>query len=261
MGQKVRPTGFRVGVTEEWRSRWYAKKKDFGGLLCEDQKIREAVKREYGFAGVPRVDIERKTEGGEVTVIIKTARPGVIIGRKGQKVDKLKDDLAKITSKKVDLKIEEIGRPELDAQLVAEGVAEQLKKRMSFRRVIKKSLELTMGAGAKGCRIRVAGRLGGNELARSEHSHEGSIPLTTLRADLDYGYAVANTTHGTIGVKCWIFRGLLKPGEKKKSRPAQALADAQAEYGGGQRSESGGERGGFQSGGYPAPGGGQGGEG
>jgi len=239
VGQKVRPTGFRVGVTDEWRSRWYAKKKDFGTLLCEDQRIRDAVKKEYGFAGVPRVDIERKTEGGEVTVIIRTARPGVIIGRKGQKVDKLKDDLAKITSKKVDLKIQEIDRPELDAQLVAEGVAEQLKKRMSFRRVIKKSLELTMGAGAKGCRIRVAGRLGGNELARSEKSHEGSIPLTTLRADLDYGYAAAMTTHGTIGVKCWIYRGLLKPGEKKKSRPAQAISETQ--------------QGDFQSGSFPPP--------
>src|SRR5262249_55436006 len=132
MGQKVRPTGFRVGITDDWRSRWYAKKKDFGLLLVEDQKIREFVKKEYGFAGIPRVDIERKTEGGEVTVIIRTARPGVIIGRKGAKVDKLKGDLATITQKKVDLKIIEIERPELDAQLVAEGVAEQLKKRMSF---------------------------------------------------------------------------------------------------------------------------------
>jgi len=209
VGQKVRPTGFRVGVTEDWRSRWYARKKEFGALLCEDQKIRAAVKKEYGFAGIPRVDIERKTEGGEVTVIIRTARPGVIIGRKGAKVDKLKDDLAKVTkTKKIDLKIQEIERPELDAQLVAEGVAEQLKKRMSFRRVIKKSLELTMGAGAKGCKIMVAGRLGGHELARTEHSHEGSIPLTTLRADIDFGFAEAHTTHGSIGVKCWIYRGM-----------------------------------------------------
>lgn len=255
MGQKVRPTGFRVGITDEWRSRWYARKKDFGALLVEDQKIRDAVKKEYGFAGVPRVDIERKTEGGEVTVIIRTARPGVIIGRKGQKVDKLKDDLAKITKKKVDLKIQEIDRPELDAQLVAEGVAEQLKKRMSFRRVIKKSLELTMGAGAKGCRIRVAGRLGGNEMARTEHSHEGSIPLTTLRADIDFGYAVAQTTHGSIGVKCWIFRGLLKPGEKKKTTSRAPLVDPSqggGEFGGGGQS---GSYAGAQGGGY---GGGQG---
>jgi small subunit ribosomal protein S3 len=225
VGQKVRPTGFRVGITEDWRSRWYAKKKDFGPLLVEDQKIRDAVKKEYGFAGIPRVDIERKTEGGEVTVIIRTARPGVIIGRKGAKVDKLKDDLAKITKKKVDLKIQEIDRPELDAQLVAEGVAEQLKKRMSFRRVIKKSLELTMGAGAKGCRIKVAGRLGGHEMARTEHSHEGSIPLTTLRADIDFGLATAITTHGSIGVKCWVFRGLRKRGDRGKYKPTAPVVD------------------------------------
>lgn len=208
MGQKVRPTGFRIGVTEDWRSRWYAKKRDFGALLVEDQQIREAVKKEYGFAGIPRVDIERKTEGGEVTVIIYTARPGVIIGRKGAKVDALRDDLAKITAKKVDLKIVEIDRPELDAQLVAEGVAEQLKKRMSFRRVLKKSLELTMGAGARGCKIQCSGRLGGHEMARTEASHEGSIPLQTLDAEIDYGFAVAVTTHGSIGVKCWVYRGM-----------------------------------------------------
>jgi small subunit ribosomal protein S3 len=227
MGQKVRPTGFRVGVYDDWRSRWYARKKDYGTLLVEDQRIREAVKREYGFAGVPRVDIERKTEGGEVTVIIRTARPGVIIGRKGAKVDKLKDDLAKITTKTVDLKIVEIDRPELDAQLVAEGVAEQLKKRMSFRRVIKKSLELSMGAGAKGCKLQVSGRLGGHEMARTESSHEGSIPLQTLRADIDYGFAQAITTHGTIGVKCWVFRGELRKRRRASSYLSQArnLAD------------------------------------
>jgi small subunit ribosomal protein S3 len=231
VGQKVRPTGFRVGVTDDWRSRWYAKKKDFGHLLVEDQKVREFVKKEYGFAGIPRVDIERKTEGGEVTVIIRSARPGVIIGRKGAKVDKLKTDLAALTQKKVDLKIIEIERPELDAQLVAEAVAEQLKKRMSFRRVIKKSLELTMGAGAKGCRLMVAGRLGGHEMARTEHSHEGSIPLQTLRADIDFGFAEAFTTHGSIGVKCWILRGLLAPGERRRyttaAKPATEGAEGQ----------------------------------
>lgn len=222
MGQKVRPTGFRVGVYQDHRSRWYARKRDFGQLLVEDQLIREAVKREYGFAGVPRVDIERKTEGGEVTVIISAARPGVIIGRKGAKVEKLRDDLAKITSKTVDLKIVPVERPELDAQLVAEGVAEQLKKRMSFRRVIKKSLELTMGAGAKGCKLQVSGRLGGHEMARTEASHEGSIPLQTLRADIDYGFALAITTHGSIGVKCWIYRGDLEEMQRASSYLAQA---------------------------------------
>jgi small subunit ribosomal protein S3 len=222
VGQKVRPTGFRVGIYDDWRSRWYARKKEYGPLLVEDQKIRDAVKAEYGFAGVPRVDIERKTEGGEVTVIIRTARPGVIIGRKGAKVDKLKDDLAKITSKKVDLKIIEVDRPELDAQLVAEGVAEQLKKRMSFRRVLKKSLELTMGAGALGCKLQVSGRLGGHEMARTENVHEGSIPLQTLRADIDYGFALAITTHGSIGVKCWVYRGLNPEKKPKKNEEAGA---------------------------------------
>jgi small subunit ribosomal protein S3 len=237
VGQKVRPTGFRVGITDDWRSRWYAKKKDFGALLVEDQKIREFVKKEYGFAGIPRVDLERKTEGGEVTVIIRTARPGVIIGRKGAKVDKLKADLAALTQKKVDLKIIEIDRPELDAQLVAEGVAEQLKKRMSFRRVIKKSLELTMGAGAKGCKLQVAGRLGGHEMARTEHSHEGSIPLQTLRADIDYGFAEAFTTHGAIGVKCWIYRGMLAPGERKRYTSAAKPATEGGEGEGAMASE------------------------
>ena len=229
MGQKIRPTGFRVGIYEPWRSRWYARKKEFGQLLVEDQKIREAVKREYGFAGVPRVDIERKTEGGEVTVIIRTARPGVIIGRKGAKVDKLKDDLIRITQKKVDLKIHEVNRPELDAVLVAEGVAEQLKKRMSFRRVIKKSLELTMGAGAKGCKIQVSGRLGGHEMARTESSHEGSIPLQTLRADIDYGFALAITTHGAIGVKCWVFRGELPTRKQRRAQLQAGLPPAGSE--------------------------------
>lgn len=234
MGQKVRPTGFRVGVTDDWRSRWFAKKKDFGTLLVEDQKIRDAVKREYGFAGIPRVDIERKTEGGAVTVIIRTARPGVIIGRKGAKVDKLKDELATITKKTVDLKIQEIDRPELDAQLVAEGVAEQLKKRMSFRRVLKKSLELTMGAGAKGCRLMVSGRLGGHDMARCEHAHEGSIPLSTLRADIDYGQALAVTTHGSIGVKCWVYRGLLKQGERRRAASIPAVDPNEAHFSGGE---------------------------
>ena len=251
MGQKVRPTGFRVGITDDWRSRWYAKKKDFGALLVEDQKVREFVKREYGFAGIPRVDLERKTEGGEVTVIIRTARPGVIIGRKGAKVDKLKADLAALTHKKVDLKIIEIDRPELDAQLVAEGVAEQLKKRMSFRRVIKKSLELTMGAGAKGCKLQVAGRLGGHEMARTEHSHEGSIPLQTLRADIDYGFAEAFTTHGAIGVKCWIFRGLLAHGEKR--RYTSAAKQVQGEGTGGEQGSAHGTDGNVAA--QPAPGG------
>ena len=221
MGQKIRPTGFRIGVTEDWRSRWYAKKSDFGALLVEDQEIRDYVKENYGNAGIPRIDIERKTEGGGVTVIIRALKPGVIIGRKHANVDKLRDELAKLTGKSVDLKIKEVDRPELDAQLVAEGISEQLNKRMSFRRVLKKDIEVTMQAGAKGCKVQVSGRLGGHEMSRTEHDSMGSIPLHTLRADIDYGFAQAYTTHGVIGAKVWIFKGYLKPGERKRYGLAQ----------------------------------------
>ncbi len=214
MGQKIRPTGFRIGITEDWRSRWFANKKDFGILLCEDQNIRKLIKSKYHYAGIPKVEIERKPDGGEVTVIIYTARPGVIIGRKGANVDKLKDELGTITDKKIDLKIHEIDRAELDGQLVAESVAEQLEKRASFRRVMKKAVEMTMQAGALGCKVQVAGRLGGAEMSRREHTHKGSIPLQTLRAKIDYGFAEAKTTHGTIGVKAWVFRGI----QSKKER-------------------------------------------
>jgi small subunit ribosomal protein S3 len=214
MGQKIRPTGFRIGVTEDWRSRWYAHKKEYGAFLIEDQKIRKFVKDGYGYAGIPRIDIERLP--GEVCVIIRAQKPGVIIGRKGANIDKLKDELARLVGKSVDLKIMEIDRPELDAQLVAESIGDQLKKRMSFRRVLKKTIEVTMNAGAKGCKIQVSGRLGGHEMARTESELSGSIPLHTLRADIDYGFAEANTTHGIIGCKVWVFIGMLKPGEKKR---------------------------------------------
>ena len=205
MGQKVRPTGFRVGITDNWRSRWYANKKQFGKLLVEDQKIRDFINKEFHFAGIPKVEIERTRN--EVIVMVHTARPGLIIGRKGAKVDKLKDNLMELTGKKVTLNILEVNRPELDAQLVAESIAEQLEKRASFRRVMKKTIDLSMSAGALGIKVQVAGRLGGAEMARTEHSHQGKIPLQTLRADIDYGFATAVTTHGSIGVKVWIYRG------------------------------------------------------
>jgi small subunit ribosomal protein S3 len=223
MGQKVRPTGFRVGITDDWRSRWFAQKKEFGALLVEDQRLRDHVKKQYGFAGIPRIDLERKTEGGEVTVIIFAARPGVIIGRKGAKVDKLKEELASLSGKKVDLKIIEVETPELDAQIVAESVCDQLRKRMSFRRVMKKTLDVTMEKGAKGCKIQVSGRLGGHEMARTEHIHAGSIPLQTLRADVDYGFAEAVTTHGVLGVKCWIYRGMIPHGQKRRAAGSSAV--------------------------------------
>jgi small subunit ribosomal protein S3 len=226
MGQKIRPTGFRIGVTEDWRSRWYAHKKDYGTFLVEDQKIRKYVKDTYGYAGIPRIDIERKP--GEVCVIIRAQKPGVIIGRKGANIDKLKDELSKLVGKTVDLRIVEIDRPELDAQLVAESIGDQLKKRMSFRRVLKKTTEVTMNAGAKGCKIQVSGRLGGHEMARTESEIVGSIPLHTLRADIDYGFAEANTTHGIIGCKVWIFTKMLKPGEKKRYGSIQPQQPAEA---------------------------------
>ena len=196
---------FRVGITDNWRSRWYANKKQFGRLLVEDQKIRDFINKEFHFAGIPKVEIERTRN--EVIVMVHMARPGLIIGRKGAKVDKLKDNLMELTGKKVTLNILEVNRPELDAQLVAESIAEQLEKRASFRRVMKKTIDLSMSAGAQGIKVQVAGRLGGAEMARTEHSHQGKIPLQTLRADIDYGFATAVTTHGSIGVKVWIYRG------------------------------------------------------
>src|SRR3972149_11569596 len=199
MGQKVHPTGFRLGITEDWRSRWYADKKTFGKLLVEDQKIRKKIKKEYQFAGIPKIEIERTREAAKVT--LHTARPGLIIGRKGAEIDKLKEELEKLTGRSVTIKIKEIAKPELNAQLVAENIAEQLVKRTPFRRVMKKTVETTMNAGAEGIKIRVGGRLAGAEIARREGVSQGKIPLHTLRADIDYGFAVAMTTYGTIGVK------------------------------------------------------------
>jgi small subunit ribosomal protein S3 len=213
MGQKINPTGFRVGVTRDWTSRWYAKKQGFGDLLIEDDKIRKFIKEEYYFAGIPRVEIERK--GDQLMILVHCARPGVLIGRKGVKVDKLKEQLEKLTGKAITLNIHEITRPELNSQLVAEGIAEQLEKRASFRRTLKRAIQLTMERGAQGIKVRLGGRLGGAEIARVETAHKGSIPLTTLSADIDYGFAEARTTYGKIGVKCWIYKGDL---HRAKSR-------------------------------------------
>jgi small subunit ribosomal protein S3 len=222
MGQKVQPTGFRTGIKIKgiinrttsgtptsnvinWKSRWFAQKRNFGTLLIEDHRIREHIKKDFYLAGIPRIEIERSM--GMVTVYIFAARPGIIIGRKGAKVDHLKEDLEMITGKKVDPKIIEVQNPELEAQLVAESIAEQLVKRSSFRRAIKKGVEITMMAGAKGVKIQVSGRLGGAEMSRTEHKLQGSIPLHTLKADISYGMAEARASYGIIGVKCWIYRG------------------------------------------------------
>ena len=208
MGQKVCPIGFRLGITQNWRSRWYADKKEFGKLLVEDQKIRKFIKKNYRFTGIPKVEIERTRDEG-AKIIIYSARPGLIIGRKGSEIEKLKSGIEKIVEKGVDIKIQEVDRPELEAQLVAESIAEQLQKRAAYRRTIKKSIESTMGLGAKGIKVQVSGRLGGAEIARTEGATKGSIPLHTLRANVDYGLAESMTTYGTIGVKVWIYKGLV----------------------------------------------------
>jgi small subunit ribosomal protein S3 len=211
MGQKVNPTGFRVGITEDWKSRWYAPKAAFGDFLGEDFKIRRLIDQKLNrrppFAAIADILIERTRE--EVTVTLKTARPGLVIGPKGAEVDKLREELEDMIHRKVaPVKVIEIKNPDLNAQLVAEGVAEQLKKRASFRRVLKMRMDTTMQAGAKGIKIQVSGRLGGAEIARQEKSGMGSVPLTTLQANVNYGYAIAFTTFGTIGVKVWIYLGM-----------------------------------------------------
>jgi small subunit ribosomal protein S3 len=211
MGQKVNPTGFRTGITEDWKSKWYAPKHAYGTFLVEDFRIRRLIdaklNRRPPFAAVSDILIERTRE--EITITLKTARPGLVIGPKGAEVDKLREELEDMIKRKVaPIKVIEIKNPDLNAQLVAEAIAEQLKKRASFRRVLKMRAESTMQAGAKGIKIQVSGRLGGAEIARTEKSTTGSVPLTTLQADVSYGYAIAYTTYGTIGIKTWIYRGM-----------------------------------------------------
>ena len=205
MGQKVNPIGFRTGVMEDWKSRWYASKKEFADLLLEDQKIRSFVTQKYKFAGIPKVEIERTRD--EVKVMLHAARPGVIIGRKGQQVEQMQDELQALVGRRINIKIEEISRPELEAHLVAEDIAERLAKRSAFRRTIKEAMRQTMEAGAKGIKIQLAGRLGGAEMARREKQIEGSMPLSTLRAKIDYGFVEAKTAQGHIGIQVWINQG------------------------------------------------------
>lgn len=209
MGQKIHPYGFRVGITRPWISRWYARKKDFGSFLVEDQKIKRFIKSRLKQAGLSKIEIERT--GDETRVFLFTSRPGVVIGKKGAEIDKIREELQRFSKggsgKKVQVNIREITKPELDAQLVAEGIAEQLLKRASFRRAVKKAVEGTMAQGALGVKVIVAGRLGGSEIARSEPYHVGALPLHTLTADVEYGLAEAATTYGVIGVKVWIYKG------------------------------------------------------
>jgi small subunit ribosomal protein S3 len=208
MGQKIHPTGFRIGITEPWRSRWYAPKRTFGQLLVEDEKIRRFVKANYGFAAVARIEIERTRE--EVKVILHSGRPGLIIGRKGAEVDKLREELEELTGRRITVNIIEITKPELSAQLVAENVAQQLEKRAAFRRAMKQAVDATMTAGAKGIKVRTAGRLGGAEMHRSEVTVRGSVPLQKLKGNIDYGFAQAYCTYGVIGVKVWLYLGEYK---------------------------------------------------
>jgi len=216
MGQKVHPTGFRLGYIKTWRSRWYAEK-DYASLLHEDLALKKDLKKRFGHAGVSRVEIERAANKLKIT--IHTSRPGIIIGRKGQEVDKLKQEVQKRTGKEVFINIQEILKPELDAQLVCESVALQLEKRIAFRRAMRKAVDAALRFGARGIKIRVSGRLNGAEIARSEWYLNGQLPLHTLRADIDYGFHEAHTTFGLIGVKTWIYRG-----ETDATRPARALA-------------------------------------
>jgi small subunit ribosomal protein S3 len=213
VGQKTHPIGFRTGVYLDWASRWYAPKKDFARLLREDRQIRDFIKKEFYGAGVPKIEIERKADA--LRVIVHTAKPGVLIGRKGVKAEELKKRMEAVTGRRVGLDIMEIPRPELNATLVAQNVAEQLVKRAAYRRTLKRAVQHTMERGAKGVKIMIAGRLGGAEIARREKQSRGSIPLSTLKADISYGEAVARTTYGVIGVKCWIYLGTLAKAEPK----------------------------------------------
>lgn len=205
MGQKVRPTGFRTGIMIDWQSQWYANKQDFAELLVEDQKIRAYIKRRYGRSGISRIKIDRTRE--KVVVYIYSARVGMIIGKKGQEVDKLTQELEHLAHRHIEVKTMEINRPEVDPQLVGEDIAEQLEKRASFRRTMKRAIDQTMEAGAKGIRIQLSGRLGGSEMARQETSMAGSLPLSTLRAKIEFGFTEAKTAQGNIGIKVWINNG------------------------------------------------------
>ena len=247
MGQKVNPHGLRVGVIKDWDSRWFASKATFGDTLVEDYKIRELLKKKLYKAGVPSIEIERS--GDKVTICISCAKPGMVIGAKGAEVDKLKAEMEKFTGKKVDIKIIEVKNPDMNAQLVAENIAQQLEKRISHRRAMKNSMARAMRAGAKGIKVCCSGRLGGREIAGVEHYHEGTIPLQTIRADIEYGFAEAATTFGRIGVKVWIYKGEVlsqtlrtTPRTMDTSKPYQERRERRPRRDGDRRGGFGGDR-------------------
>lgn len=220
MGQKTRPTGFRVGITEPWRSRWYANKKEFGELLVEDKRLRDYVKSKNKAAGISQIVIERTRDN--VVVHLHTSRPGVLIGQKGQNVDRLKAELEDLTGRRMDVKIVELGSPLRSAILVAEDIAQQLEKRVAFRRALKRALDQVMEGGVHGVKIQLSGRLGGAEMSRTEKASRGSIPLSTLRRHVDYGFTIAKTAQGVIGIKVWIDLGDYKDEESGDGLNAQA---------------------------------------
>jgi len=217
MGQKVNPHGLRIGIINDWDTKWYATKKNFGDLLVEDVKIRKFIKKRLFIAGVSRIEIERAAN--KIKVNVNTGKPGLVIGKGGEGIEKLRKEIEAFTGKGTVVNIIEIKTPDMDAQLVAENIASQLEKRISFRRAMKQAMSRTMKAGAKGIKTGVAGRLGGAEIARTEHYHEGTIPLQTLRAEIDYGFAEANTTYGKLGVKVWIYKGEILPAAKTEKKP------------------------------------------
>ena len=219
MGQKVNPHGLRVGIIKDWDTKWYANKRDFGNYLVEDYKVRKYIKKKLYIAGIARIEIERAAS--KIKLNIHAAKPGIIIGKGGAGIEQLRKEVEKLTGKSVLVNITEIKDIDACAQLVAESVAQQLEKRTSFRRAMKQAMSRAMKAGAKGIKTMCAGRLGGAEIARTEHYHEGTIPLQTLRADIDYGFAEANTTYGKIGVKIWIYKGEVLP-ERKNTEGGNA---------------------------------------
>ena len=262
MGQKVNPHGLRVGVIKDWDSRWYAANEKVGDLLVEDKKIRDYLKKTLYGAGIPKIEIER--DNAKVRVYLHCARPGVVIGKGGEDIKKIEAQLVKLTGKPVDLKIVEVRDTDTNAQLVAENIAQQLEKRIGFRRAMKNAMGRAMRAGAKGIKCNCSGRLGGREIAGSEHYHEGTIPLQTLRADIDYGFAEAATTYGRIGVKVWIYKGEVltqalrttprtldtsKPYQERRDRPRRDRRDGDRRQGGFNRDR---REGGFNRGPRPA---------
>ena len=262
MGQKVNPHGLRVGVIKDWDSRWFARNEKVGDLLVEDKKIRDYLKKTLYSAGIPKIEIER--DNAKVRVYLHCARPGVVIGKGGEEINKIQASLTAMVGKPVDLKIIEVRNADMDAQLVAENIAQQLEKRIGFRRAMKNAMGRAMRAGARGIKTCCSGRLGGAEIARTEHYHDGTIPLQTLRADIDYGFAEAATTYGRIGVKVWIYKGEVltqtlrttprtldtsKPYQERRERPRRDRRDGDRRQGGFNRDRQGG---GFNRGPRPA---------